>query len=161
MATGKIETFGDGTPYIPAGGWRVFFAWIVDFTVYLVGVVVGFVSLAAMDLVVDLGDNIPVFGLLGLLFGVPLLYGLCFRNGRGLGAVWAGTRLVRRSDGGRIGAKGPWAMLVRTILLPLLIIGVVAGGGYAPDMIKRVSIDVARTRRLQEERRAGYLPPRV
>ncbi|GAA1694703.1 hypothetical protein GCM10009830_48160 [Glycomyces endophyticus] len=161
MAASKMKTFGNGTPYVEAGGWAVCFAWLVDFIVYLVLVAVGFVILAVIGEAASLSPNVGVVGLLALVVFAPALYGLCYRNGRGLGAIWAGTRLVRLSDGGRIGAKGPWAMTVRLTLLPLIIVGVVAGGGYAPDLIKRVSIDVARTRRLLAERQAGYLAPRV
>jgi hypothetical protein len=81
-----------------------------------------------------------------------------YRDGRALGAVCTGTRLVRTRDGGRIGAQGPWAMLVRNILLPLLVAALVFCGGTVGGELPRTSIDVARTRRLQEE---GYpLTPR-
>lgn len=71
-------------------------------------------------------------------------------------AVLTGTRLVRLSDGGRIGSKAPWAMTVRTVLLPLLIgtfvVGAVAGGS-PPGSPVRVSIDRRDTGR---RRAAGH-----
>jgi hypothetical protein len=159
----KIRTFGNGTPYMPAGGWAALFAWLIDFVVFVLGFAFAFVVLAGIDQArpeaqqLDSGTLVVV--LLVLLFATPLVYGLWFRDGRALGGVCTGTRLVRTRDGGRIGAKGPWAMLVRTILLPLLIAAVVTGGGLGPGgEPPRTSIDVARTRRLQGE---GYpLTPR-
>lgn len=149
MAAGKIETFGDGTPYVPAGDLRSFFAWLIDFVVYVFGFAVGFVALAVVDLNRDLDANVITISALSLLVVVPVLYGLFYTNGRALGAVCTGTRLVRHRDGSRIGAKGPWAMLVRTFLLPLLIAAVVIGGVGPSGTQVRVNINVARTRELR------------
>lgn len=149
MAVGKIETFGDGKPYVAAGDLRNFFAWLIDFVVYLFGFVVGFVILAVVDLNKDLDDSVIAIAALSLLVVVPVLYGLFYTNGRGLGAVCTGTQLVRHRDGSRLGAKGPWAMLVRTVLLPLLIGAVVIGGVGPGGSPVRVNIDVARTRELR------------
>jgi hypothetical protein len=85
---------------------------------------------------------------------VPLLYGMCYRNGRALGAVLTGTQLVRVADGGRIGRKAPWAMLVR-VLMPLLFIGVIVGalggaGGPPGGSMVRVSVDARATRQLRD-----------
>ncbi|MDN3239606.1 RDD family protein [Glycomyces tritici] len=163
MAASKIQTFGNGTPYIPAGGWASLFAWLIDFVVFVLGFAFAFVAFVIVDQsrpeTQQISDGGAVIIALVLLFAVPLVYGLWFRNGRALGGACTGTRLVRNRDGGRIGAKGPWAMLVRTILLPLLVAAVVTGGGLGPGgEPARTSIDVARTRRLQEE---GYpLTPR-
>ncbi|MCD0443041.1 hypothetical protein LO763_05295 [Glycomyces sp. A-F 0318] len=151
MAAAKVKAFSDGTRYVPAGDWAMFFTWLIDFVVFALGVAAGVVVLAALDLALDLGNTLIGIGLVTLPFAVPLLYGLCYTNGRALGAVVTGTRLVRLRDGGRLGAKGPWAMLVRTVLLPLLIIAIVVGGGYADGTLKRGSIDIARTRRLHAE----------
>ncbi|MFC7759924.1 hypothetical protein ACFQY4_19315 [Catellatospora bangladeshensis] len=38
-----------------------------------------------------------------------------------------GTQLVRVKDGGRIGLKACWAMLIRTLFMPLLLLVVIAG----------------------------------
>lgn len=157
MAATKVEAFADGTRYVPAGGWALFFAWFVDFAVFTLGVAAGFVALALVDRSQGLGDAAVTIAALALPFAVPLLYGLCYADGRALGAVVTGTRLVRLRDGGRLGAKGPWAMLIRTVLLPLLVVAVVAGGGYAGGSLKRGSIDIARTRRLHA---GGHLVPR-
>ncbi|THV30000.1 hypothetical protein [Glycomyces paridis] len=145
------KTFADGTPYIEAGGWRLFFSWLVDFVVYLLGVAFGFVVFAGVGTAVAVSESVVVIGTLALFIVVPLLYGLLLVRARSLGAVVTGTRLVRTRDGGRVGAKGPWAMLVRTLLLPLLLIALIVGGGYADGTLKRVSIDPVRTRRVREQ----------
>jgi hypothetical protein len=82
-----------------------------------------------------------------------VLYGLCYGNGRALGAVITGTQLVRIKDGGRVGGKACWAMLVRTLLMPLLfvvvVVGALGGGGGSPSgSLARTSIDPAATRQL-------------
>ncbi|GIG68431.1 RDD family protein [Phytomonospora endophytica] len=161
MAPRKIETFGNGTPYIAAGAWAGFFAWLIDFVVFVFGFLAGFVALAGVLSSDDVGGGVVIGIMGGLLIGVPLLYGgLFYRGGRALGGVVTGTRLVRIADGERIGAKGPWAMLVRTILLPAMLIGVLAGGGTVDGTQQRVGIDVARTGRMRAERQAGIYPPR-
>jgi len=156
MGAKKIETFGNGTPYVPAGGWALCFTWLIDFVAYLVVALIGVGILAGLAPSLGLGNG--ELGLIAIvwLLVAPLVYGLLYGSGRALGALCTGTRLVRLSDGGRIGAKGPWAMQVRTILMPLLIIGVVLGGGYADGTMKRASIDIARTRQLH----AGEYPGR-
>jgi RDD family len=153
----RLATFGDGGLYVKAGGWAQFLAWLVDFVVFVLGVGVGFVVLAVMDLTADLDNGMLTLGLIAILFLVPLLYGMCYRNGRALGAVLTGTQLVRITDGGRIGHKAPWAMLIRILmfLMPLLFIGVIvgtlAGGGGAPPggSMARVSVDARATRQLR------------
>ncbi|MCC3764358.1 hypothetical protein K3N28_14930 [Glycomyces sp. TRM65418] len=153
MAGKKIKTFGDGVPYIEPGGGALTFTWLIDFVMFVLLFGVGALIALRIGEALDLSNNAVALGVLATLFVTPLVYGLFYTNGRALGAVCTGTRLVRASDGGRIGAKGPWAMLVRTILLPLLIIAVVVGGGYADGSLKRISIDEKRTRALQE---SGY-----
>ncbi|MBN6038307.1 RDD family protein [Amycolatopsis sp. 195334CR] len=145
------STFEDGKPYVKAGTWRLFLAWLVDFVVFVFGVLAGVVVLSVVDLKAQLDNGVIALGLVAIMFLVPLLYGLCYRNGRALGAVLTGTRLVRVADGGRIGGKGPWAMLVRTVLLPLLlvvvIVGALTGGGSAPGGSQvRISVDDRRGR---------------
>jgi hypothetical protein len=82
--------------------------------VFVLGVGVGVVVVAVVDLTADLDDGTILVCLIAVLFLMQLLYGTCYRNGRALGAVLTGTQLVRVADGGRIGRKAPWAMLVRT-----------------------------------------------
>ncbi|SDC94437.1 RDD family protein [Glycomyces harbinensis] len=158
MAAKKVERFGNGTPYVPAGNWTKCFAWLIDFAVFVLGLVAGVVALVAVDMSRGLDDAVIALVMIAWWLVLPLLYGLCLRNGRALGAMWTGTRLVRVSDGGRIGAKGPWAMFVRLILLPAAILGALTGGGLAGGSLQRTSIDMARTRQLHVQ---GYsLPPR-
>lgn len=165
MAAPKISTFGDGTPYVPANGWAEVLAWLIDFAVFVLSVATGLVVLIVIDQgrppEQQLTDGVLILAAIALLFLVPLLYGgLWFRGGRALGGVITGTRVVRARDGGRIGARAPWAMVARTILLPLLVAAVVVGGGVGGPGGKpsRTGIDVKRTRRLHEE---GYpLTPR-
>jgi hypothetical protein len=131
----RIETFKDGTLYVRASGWQQMGTWVVDFLVYLVGVIIGIVAVSVPYSSGAIDDNQLVLFLIALLFLVPPLYGMFYGNGRGLGAVLAGTRLVRAADGGRIGLKGPWAMTTRTVLLPLLMVvlfaGALSGGGFS------------------------------
>ncbi|MEU6249479.1 hypothetical protein [Glycomyces sp. NPDC047010] len=158
MAAEKIKAFADGTRYVEAGGWAMCFAWLVDFVVYLVLIGVGIVVVSPTSMV---DKNLAAGLIFALPVVVPLVYGLFYTNGRAIGALVTGTRLVRLKDGGRIGAKGPWAMLVRTLLLPLLLIAILVGGGYADGNLKRGSIDVARTRRLYADgHHVGPLPTR-
>ncbi|MFB9660419.1 hypothetical protein ACFQS3_11680 [Glycomyces mayteni] len=158
MAAEKIKAFADGTRYVEAGGWRMCFSWLIDFVVYLVLIGVGFIAISPLSMV---DENLATGLVFALPVLVPLVYGLFYANGRSIGAILTGTRLVRLKDGGRIGAKGPWAMLVRTLLLPLLLIAILVGGGYADGSLKRGSIDVARTRRLYADgHHVGPLPAR-
>ncbi|MDQ3787123.1 MAG: RDD family protein [Actinomycetota bacterium] len=152
----RLETCKDGTFYVRAGAWAGLLAWLVDFVVYLLGVVVVVVAMAAA--VPDLSDNAITLILLGLLVGVPLVYGLFYGNGRWLGAVVTGTRLVRLKNGQRIGTSACWAMLVRNLLFPLLLVALfmalLGGGGSAPGDLTRISIDDEATQRLHA---AGFL----
>lgn len=150
----RIATFKNGVVYVRARAWLQFLAWLVDFVMFVLCAGVGVVIVAVVDLAADLDDNILAVGMIASLFLAPLVYGAFFRNGRALGGVLTGTQLVRIADGGRVGGKAPWAMLVRTILFPLLLIVVVvgslAGGGPAPGGGEvRVSVDVRATGQLR------------
>ncbi|PSL55962.1 RDD family protein [Saccharothrix carnea] len=155
-AAARIEPFDDGTLYVRAGALRQTFAWLVDFVVFLLVVGLGYAIVSVPYSSGAVSDNQLAVAFLVTPLAAPLLYGLCYGNGRALGAVLTGTRLVRLSDGGRIGWKAPWAMMVRTVLLPLLIgtfvVGAVAGGS-PPGSPVRVSIDRRDTDRL---RAAGH-----
>jgi len=150
----RLAMFGDGVYYVEAKAWAQFLAWLLDFVVFVLGVGVGFVVLAGVGHAANLDSGAIVLSAVALLFLVPLLYGVCYRNGRALGAVVTGTRLVRVADGGRIGGKAPWAMLIRTVLMPLLLAAVIAGafagGGAAPSGSPvRISVDVRATEQLR------------
>lgn len=160
MAASKVKAFGDGTRYVEAGGWARAFAWLIDAVVVLFGFLAGVGALAAADNAMQIGDSAVTIGVFVLAFGVPLLYGLCYTNGRALGALMTGTRLVRVRDGGQIGAKGPWAMVIRTVLLPLLVIAVIVGGTVDGSLV-RTSIDIARTRDLPAGSGVDGLPART
>jgi hypothetical protein len=147
----RLAMFHNGVLYVNAGGWARFLGWLVDVVVSVLGMAVGFIVVAGVGRGADL-DNGTV-GLIGIavMFLAPLLYGgLCYRNGRALGAVLTGTQLVRTKHGGRIGGWASWAMLVR-ILFPLLAIGMIlgalGGGGTAPGS-DRVSVDPRAIRQL-------------
>ncbi|MFB6397384.1 RDD family protein [Polymorphospora lycopeni] len=148
----RLAAFDDGTLYVEASGGARFLAWLVDFVVYVLGVGVGFVVLSLVAVAAGLPDGTVALLAVSLLFVVPLLYGLCYGNGRALGAVLTGTQLVRVKDGGRIGGKACWAMLVRTLLMPLLliavIVGALSGGGSPPGSLARTSIDPDAIRQL-------------
>jgi hypothetical protein len=149
----RVEPLGNGRRYVRAGQWALFLAWLVDFLVVVFGVGIGMVALVVTDRQVGLGDAVVGLGVIGLVPGIPLVYGMCYGNGRALGAVLTGTRLVRLKDGGGLGFSAPWAMLVRVLLLPLLIVAVVVGalsggGGSPPGSFIRASLDVDATHRL-------------
>lgn len=143
----RIATFNDGVLYVRARAWTQFLAWLVDFIVFVLCWGVGVVVVAVVDRAANLDNRILPLGLIATLFLAPLVYGAFYRNGRALGAVLTGTQLVRVADGGRIGGRAPWVMLIRTILIPLLFIvvifGALAGGGSAPGGAeRRVCVDV-------------------
>jgi hypothetical protein len=160
MANDRILTFGDGTPFAPAGGWSALFAWLVDFLAFLVLFAVASLVFLGVGDAMQVDENALVIGWLALLFATPLFYGLFYGGGRCLGGKFTGTRLVRVRDGGRLGARGPWAMLARTILFPLVLIAAVAGGGIIPGSPPHISIDVKRTRELQAGGHPRTLEPR-
>ncbi|USX49889.1 RDD family protein [Lentzea sp. HUAS12] len=145
----RVDTFDDGTLYVTAGGWRRLLAWLADFVTYLLFAGAGFVAFALATRTDPVSDSAAALIVLGLLIGTPLVYGLFFGNGRAVGAALTGTRLVRATNGGRIGASACWAMLVRTVLFPLLLL-VFVTGGTAEGSIRRISIDDDATRRLHE-----------
>jgi hypothetical protein len=149
----RLATFGDGGLYVKVGRWARFLAWLVDFVVFVLGIGVGVIVVAVVDLAANLDNGTILVCLIAVLFLMQLLYGTCYRNGRALGAVLTGTQLVRVADGGRIGRKAPWAMLVR-ILMPLLVIGAIVGalggGGNVADPTVRVSVDARATRQLRD-----------
>ncbi|MDI1460859.1 RDD family protein [Catellatospora sp. KI3] len=151
----RLATFGDGTPYVRAGEGRRILAWLIDFAVYLLAVGAAVVVVSLVRVRSGLSDEAVTVLALSSLFVVPVLYGLCYGDGRALGAVVTGTQLVRVADGGPIGAKACWAMLIRTVLMPALLVVLIAGalagaGGDAPGGSQvRVSIDRAATRRLR------------
>lgn len=151
----RFAWFRNGVLYVKAREGAQFLAWLVDFVVFVLGVGVGILVVAGVDNKADLDNGTLALSLIAVLFLVPLLYGLCYGNGRALGAVLTGTQLVRLADGGRIGGWAPWAMLVRTLLLPLLVVVVIAGalsgGGTAGGggAGSRVCVDAKATRQLR------------
>lgn len=148
-AAKRLGAFDDGTLYVSAGGWAEVLAWFVDFTLYLLGTGAGFVVFAVATRNSAIPDNAALLTLLGLVIGVPVLYGLFFGDGRLLGAALTGTRLVRVKDGGRIGAAACWVMVVRTLLFPCLLVAMALTGSGGVGSVRRVSIDVEATRRLR------------
>ncbi|WP_378058006.1 RDD family protein [Actinophytocola glycyrrhizae] len=148
----RLGAFRNGVLYVEAGGWARFLAWLVDVIVSVLGMAVGFIVAAGVGQAADLGNGTVTLIAIAILFLSPLLYGgLCYRNGRALGAVLTGTRLVRTKDGGRIGGWASWAMLVR-VLFPLLVIGAIigalGGGGPVSGGSDRVSVDPRAIRQL-------------
>lgn len=147
-AAKRLRTFDDGGLYIDSTVSAALGAWFIDsLVVNGTAVALGVTYLLAS------GDPDSAVGAvvitLALLVVLPLVYGWCYGDGRALGARVAGTRSVRKSDGGRIGlAKAGWAMLIRTLLLPFVFW--VALGGETDIGEVRVSVDEAATRRLRE-----------
>ena len=153
----RLDTHKDGTFYITAGGWARLLSWLVDVAVVVVCAFTGFVAFALAT--PDAPDNTAALTMLGLIAGVPVLYGFFYGNGRAVGGKLTGTRLVRVKNGQRIGVGACWAMVVRIVLFPLLLALFLAaaftgGSGSAPGDLTRVSIDEDATRRLHA---AGFL----
>lgn len=154
----RLATFRDGVRYVKAGRWARFLGWLVDVVVIVLGMGVGVIVLAGVDRAAGLDKGILTLAVIAILFLVPLLYGgLCYRDGRALGAVLTGTRLVRTADGNRIGGKAPWVMLGRPFIFlkPLFFVMVLVsaldgggppGGSSTPS---RVSVDTRATRQLR------------
>jgi hypothetical protein len=147
----RLDTYEDGTFFVSAGDWARLLSWFVDFLVYVLCAVGGFVTLAVAIPVVP--ANVAALALIGLLLGVPVLYGLFYGNGRALGAKLTGTRLVRIKSGDRIGAAACWAMFVRILLFPTMLIVMTLSGSFEGSL-RRISIDEAATRQLHA---AGFL----
>jgi hypothetical protein len=150
----QLARFRDGGRYVRAGECVRFKAWLVDFVVVLVGVGVGALVLAVMNRTADMPNSTVVLLIILMLPLVSFLYGAWYGDGRALGAVLTDTQLVRAADGGRIGGKGPWVMLVRISLTPLaivfLMVGALGGAGTpAGGKSIRVGVDVHATRQLR------------
>ncbi|CCH29638.1 hypothetical protein ABZ816_15180 [Actinosynnema sp. NPDC047251] len=152
-AAERIQAFTDGTLYVEATWGAVILAWLVDFllvTAIAIGAAAAYYT--AAPAYADPAVGAAVIGAAGLVV-VPLLYGWFYGGGRGLGALLAGTRLVRIKDGSRVGlAKAGWAMLLRTLGFVIIALGALGGDSTDANQV-RVSIDVRATQRL---RAAGY-----
>ncbi|WP_409185383.1 hypothetical protein F9C11_14500 [Amycolatopsis sp. VS8301801F10] len=152
-AAARIRAFENGELYVEARTASTIWAWLVDFLL-----VTGLSAAAAVAYyfksnAVDAAVGASVIGVAGL-FVLPLLYGWFYGNGRGLGALFNGIRLVRLRDGGRIGLwKAGWAMLIRTLGFVIIALGVLNGDVTVTNGV-RTSIDVRETERL---RAAGFL----
>jgi len=150
----RLDTFKDGTFYITAGDLARLLSWLVDFVVFLLLVGAGVVAIAVAYSNGTVAGNVAALIVLGLFIGVPLLYGLCYGDGRALGAVLTGTRLVRFKNGHRLGTGACWAMLVRTVLCPPILLAISLGQMPSVGSARRISIDDAATRQLHA---AGFL----
>ena len=150
----RLDTFKDGTFYVTAGDLARALSWLVDFGVFVLFAGGGFVAIAIAYSNEAVSGGVAALIMLGLLVGVPVLYGLRYGNGRALGAVLTGTRLVRFKNGHRLGAGACWAMLVRTVLCPPILLAISLGQMPSVGSARRISIDDAATRQLHA---AGFL----
>lgn len=154
----RLDTHKDGTFYVSAGGWARLLSWFVDVAFVVFCAVGGAFALAAAK--PETPNSTVGLTALGLLVGVPVIYGFFFGDGRVFGGMLTGTRLVRVKNGQRIGAGACWAMVVRIVLFPLLMALVLASifaGGFGsgpPGELTRTSIDEEATRRLHA---AGFV----
>jgi hypothetical protein len=155
----RLDMHKDGILYVSAGGWALLLSWLVDFVVVVLGVGVGFV--AAVIAYPDVSGDVGLLIMLGLLVGVPMLYGgLCYRNGRALGAVLTGTRIVRVKNGRRLGATAWWGHVRTHRAVPPVAHPVPRGrrrdvrAVYDLSLRSRISIDPGATRQLHA---AGFL----
>ncbi len=137
----RLKTYKNGTLYVEATWSSTLVAWLVD-GVLVNGTAIGLGVLYFVSSSVPNKDAGAVVIAFTLIFVLPLLYGWFYGNGRGVGALLAGTRLVRVKDGSRVGLrKAGWAMLIRTLLLPLTFLAALSGSNSSHDEV-RVSIDV-------------------
>lgn len=147
----RVRATRDGHLYVSTGQRTLVLAWLVDLAVFLVLVLAGLVALVLGDRSVDLAGGLWTLTVIGVVVLVPVLYGLlCYRDGRALGGAATGTRLVRAEDGGRIGAAAPWAMVIRTLLLPLLFAAMLLVVLLPDYELARISVDDAGTRLLHD-----------
>ncbi|WP_240691245.1 RDD family protein [Amycolatopsis nivea] len=152
-AAARIRAFENGDLYIEARTASTLWAWLVDFLL-----VTGLSAAAAVAYyfksnAFDAAVGASVIGVAGLIV-VPLLYGWFYGNGRGLGALFNGIRLVRLRDGGRIGlGKAGWAMLIRTLGFVVIALGVLNGDTTVGSGV-RTHLDIRETERL---RAAGFV----
>jgi hypothetical protein len=147
-AASRVKAYQDGTLFVEGTLSSAFMAWLVD-SVLVNGAAVGLGVLYYVRSTDPNKDAGAVVIAVTLLVVLPLLYGWFYGNGRGVGALLTGTQLVRVKDGSRVGlAKAGWAMLIRTLLLPLAFLAAIGGsGGSSPGV--RVSIDVEGTDQLR------------
>jgi len=148
----RLRAFRTGTLYVDAPLGRAFLAWLIDVVVvWGLALALG-VAVFVASSTPDRATGAAVITIVALVV-LPFLYGWCYRNGRALGGLLTGTRLVREADGGRIGwGKAGWAMAVRALFVPFLLLSLFDTGGDTFSTV-RTSIDDTGTRRL---RAAGY-----
>ena len=147
----RVRAYRDGGLYVESRGWAAFGAWLVDFAlVALLAAPLAMVSYFSLDPREALGPSVMVEIL--TMAVVALLYGWCYGNGRGLGAVLAGTRLVRNRDGSRIGLGTAGLVMLARVLGLVLVAVFLNDSGPRPN-VSKVSIDVRATDRL---RAAGF-----
>lgn len=150
-AAKRIKAYTDGSLYVDSTAGAAFLAWLIDL-VLVDGTAIALGVLyftRSYDPLRGVGAGVIT---LALLLVLPFLYGWFYRNGRAIGALLTGTRLVRIKDGSRIGwDKAGWAMLIRTFFLPFLFWA--ALDGTSSSMQERMSIDNHATNKV---RAAGY-----
>lgn len=153
-AAARLRAFQNGVLHIDAPIGRAFLAWLID-AIVVWGVALGLgVAMFAGSTAPDAAAGASVITI-ALLLVLPFLYGWCYRNGRALGGVLTGTRLVRVADGHRIGwAKAGWALTIRSLFMPFVMLSVLESGASTDFTSVRTSIDDAATARLWA---AGFL----
>jgi hypothetical protein len=144
----RVKAYKNGMLYVEATLSSAFAAWLID-SVLVNGTAIALgVLYYVRSADPNKGAGAGVIAI-GLLIVLPLLYGWFYGNGRGVGALLTKTRLVRVQDGSRLGlGKAGWAMLIRTLLLPLAFLAAIGGSTSGPGEV-RVSIDVKATDQLQ------------
>lgn len=147
-AAGRLRAFKNGVLHIDTPLGRAFLAWLIDLVVvWGTALGLGF-AMFARSTAPDAAIGASVITIL-LLVALPFLYGWCYRNGRALGGVLTGTRLVRLADGHRIGwAKAGWALTIRSLFMPFVVLTVLESGASGDFTSMRTSIDDDATARL-------------
>jgi hypothetical protein len=147
-----LGAFGDGTLYSQSIG-RSITAWLID-AVVIVGVAIAIALSYYHGHRYDQGAiGTMIFILISGTLVVPFVYGWFYSNGRAIGGLVTGTRLVRAKDGSKIGLLGAgWALFIRFWIGFDFIFGALNGSDVFENPA-RVSIDSKATQQLRE---AGF-----
>jgi RDD family len=130
----RTTRLGNGHPVVKASAWQQLGAWCVDFGIVAVVAALAYFSVAGSDAG---STGKAVAAAIGAWLVTPWLYGFCCPGGRSLGALAAGTRIVRSSSGEKPGSwRSGWVMFSRTVLFPIvaLFLLLAAAGGSSPTM---------------------------
>ncbi|MFF1383983.1 RDD family protein [Arthrobacter sp. NPDC058288] len=134
MVHERSTRLGNGVSVIKASAWQQFGAWGVDFGLIAVLAAGAYGAMAGSDTGTT---GTAVTAAIAAWLVTPWPYGFFCPGGRSLGALAAGTRVVRFSSGEKPGIwRSGWVMFSRTVLFPVvgLFLLLAAAGGSSPTM---------------------------